>query len=100
MKNIENVTLKKWKKKIDICMMIKSLEVIYYYYYFFFSVDLKNYFQTREEPHHEHLYPLRYRRPHNQHIYGQVLAHIPSGGALINAPTGRMFIHLQHMFSF
>lgn len=92
------------------------MKVIYYYFfssnflynycYFFFIffnfffVDLKIDFQTREGPHHEHLYHRRYPRPHNQHVHGQVLTHIPSGGALVNAPTGRMFIHLQHMFSF
>lgn len=83
-----------------------SLHFLYNYCYFFFYflsfffVDLKIDFQTREGPHHEHLYHRRYPRPHNQHVHGQVLTHIPSGGALVNAPTGRMFIHLQHMFSF
>lgn len=83
-----------------------SLNFLYNYCYFFFYflsfffVDLKIDFQTREGPHHEHLYHRRYPRPHNQHVHGQVLTHIPSGGALVNAPTGRMFIHLQHMFSF
>lgn len=81
-----------------------SLNFLYNYCFFyflsFFLLDLKIDFQTREGPHHEHLYHRRYPRPHNQHVHGQVLTHIPSGGALVNAPTGRMFIHLQHMFSF
>lgn len=74
--------------------------ISFLYFLTFFFVDLKIDFQTREGPHHEHLYHRRYPRPHNQHVHGQVLTHIPSGGALVNAPTGRMFIHLQHMFSF